>query len=121
MRQEAIPTANIETIMSTETEADAPSQSGDGTTPADRVRDSATGQTKNGDTPSKKDRLLSCLREELAESNGEFYFKGKHISEEVDLSAQEIGQLLIRIQGEVDDFTIEKWGETSGTTWKVAG
>ncbi|WP_418282102.1 DUF7123 family protein [Halorubrum sp. DTA98] len=68
-------------------------------------------------TASKAERLASFLRSEA--SDGETYFKAKFIADDVDLSPKEIGALIVRLQGSVQDLEIEKWSYTGATTWRV--
>lgn len=68
---------------------------------------------------SKAYRLKEFLRAEAAESGGELYFKGKFISEDVGLSAKEIGALMVKLQDSVSDISIEQWSYTGATTWRV--
>ncbi|MFC5972227.1 hypothetical protein ACFPYI_12875 [Halomarina salina] len=69
-------------------------------------------------TESKEDRLRSYLRTQA--ENGEMYFKGKFISEDVGLSPKEIGALMVKLSDTASDLEIEKWSYTSATTWRVA-
>jgi hypothetical protein len=69
-------------------------------------------------TEGKRSRLEAYLRRRYDEE-GEFYFKSKFVAEEVDLSAREIGALVLAIRRSANDLEIEKWGYTSATTWHV--
>ena len=81
---------------------------------------SAHASTSNGLPDSPKARkLVSYLREEAADADGELYFKGKFIADEVELSPKEIGALMAQLEGAVPDLAIEKWSYTSATTWRV--
>lgn len=66
---------------------------------------------------SKQHRLARYLREKA--NDGEFYFKGKFIADDVNLSPKEIGALIVQLQDSVSDLEIEKWSYTSATTWRV--
>ena len=68
-------------------------------------------------TATKQQRLASYLREQAAD--GELYFKSKFIADDVDLSAKEIGALILKLQDSVADLSIERWSYTSATTWRV--
>ncbi len=68
---------------------------------------------------TKAQTLANYLREEATENGGEIYVKGKFISDEVGLSAKEIGQLMRQLQGTFSDLTIEKWSYSAATTWRV--
>ncbi|PSP77368.1 hypothetical protein BRC88_13700 [Halobacteriales archaeon QS_4_69_225] len=77
---------------------------------------SATASTGVADLSDKQRRILAYLRE-----NGRMktYFKSRLIGEELDLSAKEVGTNMPAIcEGEFD-VDVEKWGYSSGTTWKV--
>ncbi|MFB6189650.1 MAG: hypothetical protein ABEI57_07175 [Halapricum sp.] len=78
--------------------------------------------TENADTAestdTKKERLLSYLRERAA-ADGELYFKSKFIADEVGLSPKEIGGLMVKLTDSATDIEVEKWSYTSATTWRV--
>ncbi|PSQ01719.1 hypothetical protein BRC94_03255 [Halobacteriales archaeon QS_5_70_17] len=78
----------------------------------------STEHETDAEPESKEDRLRTYLREKAAD--GEVYFKGKFISEEVDLSPKEIGALMVKLSDTASDLEIEKWSYTSATTWRVA-
>jgi len=64
----------------------------------------------------KQDRILRYLR---ANADEQTYFKSRLIAEELGLSAKEVGANMRAIlEGDVG-LTVEKWGYSSGTTWKV--
>ena len=93
-------------------------------TPADETRtasdqsgDNAGGTADTESTATKQQRLASYLREQAAD--GELYFKSKFIADDVDLSAKEIGALILKLQDSVADLSIERWSYTSATTWRV--
>ena len=77
--------------------------------------------TKPSESPepqSKEQRLQAFLARKAA--SGEMYFKSKFIADEVDLSAKEIGALMVKLKDSATDLEIEKWSYTSATTWRVA-
>ena len=93
-------------------------------TPADETRtasdqsgDNADGTADTESTATKQQRLASYLHEQAAD--GELYFKSKFIADDVDLSAKEIGALILKLQDSVTDLSIERWSYTSATTWRV--
>jgi hypothetical protein len=47
------------------------------------------------------------------------YFKGKFISEDVELSPKEIGALMVKLRDSATELTVEKWSYTGATTWRV--
>jgi hypothetical protein len=78
---------------------------------------SATAQPPTTDLSDKQRQILSYLREEARMKT---YFKSRLIGEELGLSAKEVGTNMTAIcEGEVD-VDVEKWGYSSGTTWKVS-
>jgi len=74
--------------------------------------------TERGESDSKAERLRAYLAEKTAEQ-GELYVKGKFIADDVDMSPQAIGQLMIKLQDSAPALEIEKWSYTSATTWRV--
>ena len=77
---------------------------------------SATASAGAADLSDKQRRILAYLRE-----NGRMktYFKSRLIGEELDLSAKEVGTNMTAICKGEFDVDVEKWGYSSGTTWKV--
>lgn len=77
---------------------------------------SATAAGGTTDLTDKQRRILGYLRE-----NGRMktYFKSRLIGEELGLSAKEVGANMSAIQEGEFDVSVEKWGYSSGTTWKV--
>ncbi|ERG96488.1 MAG: hypothetical protein J07HQW2_02968 [Haloquadratum walsbyi J07HQW2] len=65
----------------------------------------------------KQQRILQYLIQRVDQQT---YFKSRLIADELGLSAKEVGANMPAI---IDDnnttITIEKWGYSSGTTWKV--
>ena len=89
-------------------------------TPASDGRTAPTEETDDTDaesTEAKQQRLADYLRERAAD--GEAYFKSKFIADEVDLSAKEIGALIVNLQDSATDLSIERWSYTGATTWRV--
>lgn len=68
------------------------------------------------DLTEKQQRILRHLRENAATKT---YFKSRLIGKELGLSAKEVGANMRSVQEAAFDLTIEKWGYSSGTTWKV--
>jgi len=61
-------------------------------------------------------RLLSYLLERV---DGTAYLKAKYVADELDMSAKEVGINMGILADRTDDVTIEQWGRSSSTTWKV--
>jgi hypothetical protein len=76
---------------------------------------SATSQTTT-DLSAKQRRILQYLRTEAADRT---YFKSRLIANDLGLSAKEVGANMRAILDGEFDITVEKWGYSSGTTWKV--
>ena len=78
---------------------------------------SATATATTAANLSEKQRLiLQYLR---ANADERTYFKSRLIAEELGLSAKEVGaNMRALLDGDVD-LSVEKWGYSSGTTWKV--
>ena len=74
----------------------------------------ATGGTT--DLTDKQRRILGHLREKAGMKT---YFKSRLIGEELEMSAKEVGANMRAIQEGESDIAVEKWGYSSGTTWKV--
>lgn len=68
------------------------------------------------DLTEKQQRILRHLRENATTKT---YFKSRLIGDELGLSAKEVGANMRSVQEAAFDLTIEKWGYSSGTTWKV--
>jgi hypothetical protein len=77
---------------------------------------SATVQAPATDLSDKQRRILSYLREK---GRMKTYFKSRLIGEELNLSAKEVGTNMTAICEGDFDVDVEKWGYSSGTTWKV--
>jgi hypothetical protein len=79
----------------------------------------AQGQSETTDAATdlteKQQRIVDYLR---AEAEGTAYFKSRLIGEALDMTAKEVGANM-RVVREAAPFEIEKWGYSSGTTWKV--
>ncbi|MFC6754130.1 DUF7123 family protein [Halorubrum tibetense] len=69
------------------------------------------------DSQSKEERLKQYLLDRA--QDGEMYFKGKFISDDVDLSPKEIGALMVKLRDSATELTVEKWSYTGATTWRV--
>ncbi|MFC7113886.1 hypothetical protein ACFQH2_01300 [Natronoarchaeum sp. GCM10025703] len=82
---------------------------------------SATPQPSTDDDPQANLSKEETLRQYLAEKarDGELYFKGKFIADEVGLSPKEIGALMVKLRDSCTDLEVEKWSYTSATTWRV--
>jgi hypothetical protein len=77
---------------------------------------SATATASTPELTDKQRRILAYLREA---GRTKTYFKSRLIGEELGLSAKEVGANMSAIcEGEFE-IEVEKWGYSSGTTWKV--
>lgn len=68
------------------------------------------------DLTKKQQQILQYLRENATTKT---YFKSRLIGDALGLSAKEVGANMRSVQEATLDLTIEKWGYSSGTTWKV--
>jgi hypothetical protein len=72
--------------------------------------------TADADLNEKQRRILGYLRDRAPMKT---YFKSRLIGEELGLSAKEVGANMTAIRDGDFDVEVEKWGYSSGTTWKV--
>lgn len=68
------------------------------------------------DLTDKQQRILQYLREE---GRTRTYFKSRLIADDLDLTSKEVGANMRAILNGDLDVDVEKWGYSSGTTWKV--
>ena len=68
------------------------------------------------DLSRKQRRILEYLREHAGTQT---YFKSRLIGEALDLTAREVGTNMTAIQNGECSLSVEKWGYSSSTTWKV--
>jgi CRP-like cAMP-binding protein len=66
---------------------------------------------------SKEERLKRYLLDRA--EDGEMYFKGKFIADDVELSPKEIGALMVKLRDSATELTVEKWSYTGATTWRI--
>ena len=64
----------------------------------------------------KQARILNHLRRAADERT---YFKSRLVAEELDMTAKEVGANMRALLSADHGLDIEKWGYSSGTTWKV--
>lgn len=72
--------------------------------------------SETGLTPKQR-RILTHLRNHVHQQT---YFKSRLIGDTLGLSAKEVGSNITRLQDDDVDISIERWGFSSGTTWKVS-
>ncbi|RCU46303.1 hypothetical protein DU504_02670 [Haloplanus salinus] len=72
--------------------------------------------TAGTDLNEKQRRILGYLREHAATKT---YFKSRLIAGELGMTAKEVGANMTAIRTGEFDVDVEKWGYSSGTTWKV--
>lgn len=68
------------------------------------------------DLTDKQRRILRYLSEN---ADTKTYFKSRLIAEDLGLTAKEVGANMRAILNGDFEVTVEKWGYSSGTTWKV--
>ncbi|WP_256684717.1 DUF7123 family protein [Halococcus qingdaonensis] len=64
----------------------------------------------------KQRRILSYLREH---ADSKTYFKSRLIGDALGLSPKEVGTNMNAIRKTDNGLSVEKWGYSSSTTWKV--
>ncbi|MGM0371718.1 MAG: DUF7123 family protein [Halobacteriota archaeon] len=69
------------------------------------------------DFTEDEQEILSYLREKA--SRGQEYFRSRTIAESLGLSSKQVGVRLARLAETAEDVTIEKWGRSRSTTWRV--
>lgn len=67
--------------------------------------------------PPKARQLGEYLDRQL-EAESVVYVKSRHIAEQIDLSAKEIGWYLRRLE-DSSPIPVEQWAYTNGTTWRL--
>jgi carbon monoxide dehydrogenase subunit G len=72
--------------------------------------------TAGTDLNEKQRRILGYLREHAATKT---YFKSRLIAQELGMTAKEVGANMTAIRTGEFGVDVEKWGYSSGTTWKV--
>lgn len=72
-------------------------------------------ETDDVDLSDKQRRIL----EYLADNADQTYFKSRLVGDALDLSAKEVGANMPSLAA-VPGVTIEKWGYSGATTWKVS-
>ncbi|RDI71181.1 DUF7123 family protein [Halopelagius longus] len=77
---------------------------------------STTASAATTDLSEKQRRILRYLESNAPE---QMYFKSRLIAEDLGLSAKEVGANMRALLSDEFDITVEKWGYSSGTTWKV--
>jgi hypothetical protein len=68
------------------------------------------------DLNEKQRRILQYLRDHAGTKT---YFKSRLIAAELGMTAKEVGANMTAIRTGEFDVAVEKWGYSSGTTWKV--
>lgn len=76
----------------------------------------STSTVAGSDLSEKQRRILRYLR-----TNGrtKTYFKSRLIADDLGLTAKEVGANMRAILDGDFEVEVEKWGYSSGTTWKV--
>jgi hypothetical protein len=76
---------------------------------------SAAQQSATSTLSPKQQTILEYLR---TEAQTQTYFKSRVIGEALDLSAKEVGTNMPAV-ADAAELSVEKWGYSSSTTWKV--
>lgn len=77
---------------------------------------STTASAATTNLSEKQRRILKYLE---SNASDQMYFKSRLIAEDLGLSAKEVGANMRALLSDEFDVTVEKWGYSSGTTWKV--
>jgi hypothetical protein len=77
---------------------------------------SQAGAAATPDLSDKQHRILNHLHDAAGEQT---YFKSRLVAEELDMTAKEVGANMRALLRADHGLDIEKWGYSSGTTWKV--
>lgn len=72
--------------------------------------------TQSVELTEKQQRILEYLENHV---DAKTYFKSRVIGSELGLSAKEVGTNMTAIARENTGISVEKWGYSSSTTWKV--
>lgn len=67
---------------------------------------------------SPKDEVLKAYLTERIRA-GDRYFKSKFVADEIELTSNEIGASMVKLQSAVSSLHIEKWTTNSPATWRV--
>jgi hypothetical protein len=78
---------------------------------------SASATQATTDLTDKQQRILQYLRENARTKT---YFKSRLIADDLGMTAKEVGANMSAILEGSFDVDVEKWGYSSGTTWKVS-
>jgi DNA-binding Lrp family transcriptional regulator len=78
---------------------------------------SATATQPTTDLTDKQQRILQYLRENARTKT---YFKSRLIADDLGMTAKEVGANMSAILEGGFEVDVEKWGYSSGTTWKVS-
>jgi hypothetical protein len=68
----------------------------------------------------KIERIATYLRGELARRGSPLYVKSRFMTDDLGLSAREIGTAMGRLADRDGGLTVERWANSGGTTWCVA-
>jgi hypothetical protein len=77
---------------------------------------SQAGVAATAELSEKQTRILNHLQAAAGERT---YFKSRLVAEELDMTAKEVGANMRALLAADHGLEIEKWGYSSGTTWKV--
>jgi len=66
---------------------------------------------------TEEQHILSYLRESVG--RGQEYFRARNIAESLGLSSKQVGVRLSNLAESAEDVSIEKWGRSRSTTWRV--
>lgn len=64
----------------------------------------------------KQKRIIQYLSDQVGEKT---YFKSRNIATALGMNPKEVGANMPHVRKATQDISIEKWGYSSSTTWKV--
>lgn len=71
------------------------------------------------DSTSQRGRIQAHLRDAVAKRDGPLYVKSREVAAATDLTAKQVGVFLSQLQEEAPELSIEQWGYSNATTWRV--
>jgi hypothetical protein len=79
----------------------------------------STDHATSQDSSSHRRRIRAYLQNTLADRDGDLYVKSREIAAATDLTAKQVGVFLSQLQEDASEVSIEQWGYSNATTWRV--
>lgn len=95
---------------------------GDGGNPQSTSNDSPPDWLPEDCFEELNDKQQSIIRylAQQTDKDGETYTRSKKIANAINLSSREVGTNLNIAREKIDFLSIEKWGRSNSTTWKIS-